>query len=94
MKSDAKNIELLYEHVHTDFTPMYNEVLNEGFLRRLSTKFAGGFGKNPLRDRNRAHEFAKSVALELGKDISKTFGGDLNTHTNTLYQYILQYITK
>ncbi len=94
MNKDVKNLELLYEHVAKDFTPVYNEVLEEGMLRRLATKFAGGFGKSPLKDKNRAHEFAKSAAYDLGKDISKSFGGDINTHTQALYKYILAYISK
>tara|TARA_B110000495_G_C22868726_1_gene506533 strand:- start:266 stop:556 length:291 start_codon:yes stop_codon:yes gene_type:complete len=96
MKEDSKNIEQLYEHTYTDFSPIYEKVLvEEGMLRRLATKFAGGFNKkNPLRDKNREHEFAKSAAYELGKDISKSFGGDIDSHTKELYKYILSYITK
>jgi hypothetical protein len=79
----------------TDFTPIYEKVLiEEGMLRRLATKFAGGFKSNPLQKQGQSHQFAQSAALDIGKDISKSFGGDYNTHAQAIYKYILDYITK
>lgn len=94
LKMDNDNMAILYEKINTvDFQPIYESVLvDEGFLRRIATKFSGGGKGNPLRDTNRTHQFAKSVAYDVGKDIAKSFGGDINTHTNEMYKYILQYL--
>ena len=95
LKMDNQNMAILYEKSKVDFGPIYESVLlDEGFLRRLATKFSGGFGKNPLKNTNKIHQFAKSVAYDIGKDISKSFGGDVNTHTTQMYNYILQYLQK
>jgi hypothetical protein len=96
LKIDNANMINLYENINTtDFQPIYeNLMLNEGFLRRLSTKLSGGFKSNPLQNQNKIHQFAKSIALDAGKDISKSFGGDYNTHANNLYNYVLAYLQK
>lgn len=94
LKIDNDNMAMLYEKTQeVDFGPIYeNVMLDEGFLRRLASKFAGGFKSNPLQSQNKMHQFAKSIALDAGKDISKTFGGDFKTHANNLYNSILQYL--
>jgi hypothetical protein len=96
LKIDNSNMAMLYEKKNSpNFDLIYeNTMLDEGFLRRLATKFSGGMGKNPLKNTNRIHQFAKSVAYDVGKDISKSFGGDVNTHTDQMYNYILQYLQK
>jgi hypothetical protein len=79
----------------TDYYPIYQKVLiEEGMLRRLATKFAGGFKSNPLQKQGQNHQFAQSAALDIGKDISKSFGGDYNQHAQALYKYILDYISQ
>ena len=96
LKIDNDNIASLYEQTKKiDFQPIYESVmLDEGFIRRLASKFAGGFKSNPLQKQGQQHQFAQSVALEAGKDISKSFGGDYNDHARNLYKYILDYISK
>ena len=73
---------------------IYEQYLSEGFLRRMATKLAGGFKSNPMVDNNRIHQFAKSVSLDAGKDIAKSFGGDFKTHADFLYNSILEYLKK
>jgi hypothetical protein len=73
---------------------VYEQYLSEGFLRRMATKLAGGFKSNPMVDNNRIHQFAKSVSLDAGKDIAKSFGGDFKTHADFLYNSILEYLKK
>jgi hypothetical protein len=94
LKRDNENMVSLYEKVNeVNFQPIYESVmLDEGFLRRMATKFAGGFKSNPLQSQNKIHQFAKSIALDAGKDISKSFGGNFNTHANNLYTHILEYL--
>jgi hypothetical protein len=96
LKMDNDTMAMLYEKTKdVDFNPIYeNLMLDEGFLRRMASRLAGGFKSNPLQKQNKAHHFAKSIALDAGKDISKTFGGDYNTHANNLYNSILEYIQK
>lgn len=96
LKKDNDAMGVLYEKTkEVDFTTIYeNVMLDEGFLRRMASKIAGGFKSNPLQKTNQIHQFAKSIALDAGKDISKSFGGDYNTHANNLYQYILSYLQK
>lgn len=96
LKNDNNNLAMLYEDLNeVDFEPIYeNLMLNEGFLRRMASKLVGGGDNNPLKNKNKTHQFAKSIALDAGKDISKSFGGDFNTHANNLYDSIYQYITR
>jgi len=100
IKNDNKNLSTLYESIYIDdektedFGLIYEQYLNEGFLRRMATKIAGGFRSNPIQSKNRMHEFAQSVSLDVGKDISKSFGGDYKTHANNVYDYILKYLKK
>jgi len=96
LKIDNHNMATLYEKVNEpDYELIYeNLMIDEGFLRRMATKLAGGFKSNPLQNQNKIHQFAKSIALDAGKDISKSFGGDYNTHANNLYSYILTYLQK
>lgn len=96
LKIDNDNMAMLYEKKNSpNFELIYeNTMLDEGFLRRVATKIAGGFKSNPLQRQNREHEFAQSLAMEAGKDISKTFGGDYKTHTQALYPLILKYINR
>lgn len=96
LKMDNDNIATLYEKVNDiDFTLIYEKVLlDEGLLRRIATKFAGGFRSNPLQKQGQAQHFAQSSALEIGKDVSKSFGGDYRTHAQNIYKYILDYIEK
>jgi hypothetical protein len=68
------------------------EILEEGFLRRFANKVVGGFSKQGMRDVNKVHEFAKSTAYDLGKDIAKIFGGDMNQHTQQIYNLIKRYV--
>lgn len=68
------------------------EILEEGFLRRFANKLVGGFSKQGMRDVNKVHEFAKSAAYDLGKDISKIFGGNVDTHTQKVYNLIKRYV--
>lgn len=93
---DRENMALLYEQINVpNMEEVYKKkLLEEGILRRLSTKLAGGFKSNPLQKTNRSHQFAKSIAYDAGKDITKSFGGDINTHTQQLYQMILDYLKK
>lgn len=96
LKIDNDNMAMLYEKKNLpDFNLIYEQtMLDEGLLRRIATKFAGGFKSNPLQSQNRQHQFAQSVALETGKDISKSFGGDYKVHAQALYKSILDYISK
>lgn len=68
------------------------EILEEGFLRRMANKMVGGFSKQGMRNTNKIHEFAQSAAYDLGKDISKIFGGDMNNHTQRIYDLIKHYL--
>jgi hypothetical protein len=95
MKNYMTDLGNLYETISSDdMDSVYAEYLNEGFLRRIATKLSGGFNSNPMRDNNRTHEFAKSVSLDAGKDIAKSFGGDFKTHANFVYKTILNYLQK
>lgn len=69
-------------------------VVEEGIIRRLGSKVVGAFSKSSLKQTNQQHEFAKSVAYDVGKDISKVFGGDINKHTQEMYNLILDYLKK
>lgn len=69
-------------------------ILEEGLIRRLGSKVVGAFSKPSLKQTNKQHEFAKSVAYEVGKDVSKVFGGDKNKHTQDIYNLILDYLKK
>jgi len=95
LKIDNENMATLYEKANVvDFTLIYEQVLlDEGLLRRIATKLSGGFRSNPLQKQAQANQFAQSTALEIGKDISKSFGGDYNTHAKNVYKYVLDYIT-
>jgi hypothetical protein len=68
------------------------EILEEGFLRRFANKIVGGFSKQGMRDVNKIHEFAQSAAYDLGKDISKIFGGNAGNHTQQIYNLIKNYV--
>jgi hypothetical protein len=96
LKIDNENMAMLYEKSkQPDFQLIYeNLMIDEGFIRRMATKLTGGFKSNPLQNQNKIHQFAKSIALDAGKDISKSFGGDYNTHATNLYSYILDYLKK
>jgi hypothetical protein len=94
-KNSMADMAMLYESIHTpDMKLIYEQYLSEGFLRRAATKLAGGFKSNPMVDNNRMHQFAKSVSLDAGKDIAKSFGGDFKTHADFLYNSILEYLKK
>lgn len=82
MKKETEELADIYEE----------SVLEEGLLRRIGSKIVGGLSRSSLKDENKQHEFAKSVAYDVGKDIFKVFGGDLNTHTKNIYNSILNYI--
>lgn len=84
MKKETEELSEIYEE----------SVLEEGLLRRIGSKIVGGLSRSSLKDTNKQHEFAKSVAYDVGKDISKVFGGDLNIHTQMMYDIILNYIKK
>lgn len=95
LKMDNENMATLYEGINVpkDYNAIYEKVLiEEGLLRRMATKLGGALSRKSLKNTNRTHEFAKSVAYDVGKDISKTFGGDEGMHTQKIYQYILDYI--
>ena len=95
LKIDNENMATLYESMNTlkDYTAIYEKVLiEEGLLRRWATKLGGALSRKSLKNTNKTHEFAKSVAYDVGKDISKTFGGDEGMHTQKLYDYILAYV--
>lgn len=96
LKMDNDNMAMLYEKVNeVDYTLIYEQtMIDEGLLRRIATKFAGGFKSNPLQKQNRTHQFAQSAALEIGKDISKSFGGDYNDHARNIYKYVVEYVSK
>jgi hypothetical protein len=81
MKTEIEELSDIYEE----------SVLEEGLLRRVGNKIVGSLSRSSLKDTNKKHEFAKSVAYDVGKDISKVFGGDLNTHTQNIYSMILNY---
>ena len=38
------------------------QILEEGFLRRMANKVVGGFSKQGMKDTNKIHEFAQSAA--------------------------------
>lgn len=82
----------LVESATTNYEHIYEQVLNEGFLRRIATKFSGGGSGNPLKDENKMHQFAKSVAFDVGKDIAKSFGGDYASHAKTIFSIIKNYL--
>lgn len=69
-------------------------VVEEGLIRRLGSKVVGAFSKPSLKQTNKQHEFAKSVAYDVGKDVAKVFGGDINKHTQEMYNLILDYLKK
>lgn len=97
LKQDNDNMATLYENMNTpkDYTEIYEKVLiEEGLLRRVANKFSGMLSRKSLKNTNQMHEFAKSVAYDVGKDISKSFGGDENTHTQAVYNYVLDYLKK
>lgn len=92
MKRDNENVATLYENMKNP-SKGSEEVVEEGIIRRMATKLAGGLSKKSLKSVNKVHEFSKSVAHEIGKDISRTFGGSENHHTETVYNWIKNYIT-
>jgi hypothetical protein len=97
LSKDNKNLGDIINEMYspTDYSLIYEKVLlDEGLLRRIATKFAGGFKSNPLQKHGQTHQFAQSAALEVGKDITKSFGGDYKTHAQALYSHILNYISK
>lgn len=76
-------------------TDIYEEfVLEEGILRRIGSKIVGGLSRQSLKNTNKQHEFAKSVAYDVGNDIQNVFGGDKNIHVQNIYNIILDYIKK
>lgn len=78
-----------------NITNIYEEfVLEEGILRRIGSKIAGGLSRQSLKNTNKQHEFAKSVAYDVGNDIQNVFGGDKNIHVQNIYNIILDYIKK
>lgn len=82
-------------HENDKITEIYEEsVLEEGILRRIGSKIVGGLSRQSLKNTNKQHEFAKSVAYDVGKDIYKIFGGDENIHTQNVYNIILDYVKK
>lgn len=91
---DAENMSLIYEGMNApDWTLIYENALKEeGFVRRLGAKLSGGFKSNPLQKQNQAHTVAKSVAYDVGKDISKQFGGSYQDHARAIYNQVLKYI--
>ena len=93
-QKEITEIGLLYESTLTeDYDPIYHKVLiEEGLLRRIGNKIASGLSRPALKNVNKQHEFAKSVAYEVANDITKVFGGDKTIHTQGLYHYILKYL--
>jgi hypothetical protein len=92
IKNDMVNMAMLYESIYKKEETNDLDVFVEGWLRRFATKISGGGKGNPMRDRNRVHQFSKSGAMELSKDIAKVFGGDYSQHTNQLYDMIKRYL--
>jgi hypothetical protein len=79
-------------HYNSQDQKELEQILEEGFLRRIANKVVGGFSKQGMKDTNKIHEFAQSAAYDLGKDTAKIFGGDINTHTKQIYALIKQYL--
>lgn len=94
MKVDNTNMAVLYEEITVPKELVYENYLTEGLLRRFSSKLSGMFSKKPLKSINKLHEFSKSVAYEVGKDIAKTFGGDTNQHVKNIFHIVKNYIEK
>lgn len=92
IKMDNHNLAMLYES-SKDFSTLYEKVLiEEGLLRRFANRLVGGFSGAELKDVNKKHEFAKSVAYDVGRDLSKVFGGNSDQHVQNIYQFILKYL--
>jgi hypothetical protein len=68
------------------------DIVQEGFIRRLASGIVGRFSREGLKNTSKIHEFSKSVAYDVGKDISKTFGGEESQHVKMVYNIISDYL--
>lgn len=91
IKNDMESLGILYESVTSG--RMGEGVITEGLIRRLASKVVGRFGGKGLRDKNKIHEFAQSVSMDVGKDLAKIFGGDAAQHKVHIYDIIHDYLT-